>query len=128
MTLHIPPRPCPSCPYRKDHPSGVWSEDEYEKLRPYDGLAVGAFLCHQTNATGRETVCKGWSTVHADSIAVRIGMANGLLDPDEVYTETDVDLWESGNAAADHGQANIDLPTVEARIMAAKLMDRGAGK
>nr|WP_280343300.1 DUF6283 family protein [Nocardia neocaledoniensis] len=29
------PRPCVSCPYRRDVPSGVWDFGEYEKLRGY---------------------------------------------------------------------------------------------
>jgi hypothetical protein len=28
--------PCPSCPYRKDVPSGVWAPEEYDKLPAYD--------------------------------------------------------------------------------------------
>ncbi|MFD7961193.1 DUF6283 family protein [Streptomyces zaomyceticus] len=41
------PRPCASCPYRRDVPSGVWSRGDYVKLPLYDGPtwtqpAVGA--------------------------------------------------------------------------------------
>lgn len=45
--------PCGSCPYRRDVPSGIWSEEEYDKLPQYD-LPTGdqppnVFLCHQQN-------------------------------------------------------------------------------
>jgi hypothetical protein len=30
-------RPCASCPYRKDVPSGIWAAHEYTKLLAYDG-------------------------------------------------------------------------------------------
>jgi hypothetical protein len=40
MSINPPaPKPCESCPYRKDVPSGVWSEGEYRKLPQYDLLA-----------------------------------------------------------------------------------------
>jgi hypothetical protein len=47
-------RPCPTCPYRRDVPSGIWQASEYSKLPRYDNdvpdqLAAGAtglFYCH----------------------------------------------------------------------------------
>ena len=52
--LTVRKRPCPSCPYRRDVPSGIWHESEYAKLPQFDGptqdqLAAGAFAlfhCH----------------------------------------------------------------------------------
>lgn len=128
MTIDCAPNPCISCPYRLDHPSGTWSEEEYEKLRGYDGFQLGVFLCHQTNATGRDTLCKGWVSVHADSVAVRLAMASGTVDPEHAYTPTLVALHASGNAAADAGQCDIDNPGPESRAMAAKLVARSAGR
>jgi hypothetical protein len=134
--LDLAPNPCLSCPYRLDHPSGVWSLEEYEKLRGYDddialgpaGVALSVFLCHQTNATGRETACKGWTTVHSESIAVRIAIASGSLDPEQVYAETSVACYESGNAAADAGEEDIEWPGADAEEMTKKLVKSRAGR
>ena len=35
----VRPKPCASCPYRCDVPSGVWHPDEYAKLEVYDRRA-----------------------------------------------------------------------------------------
>ena len=131
--LDLAPNPCLSCPYRLDHPSGVWSLEEYEKLRGYDrdfmsGATLGIFLCHQTNATGRETACKGWATVHSETPAVRIAMAQGDLDPEQVYAESVVECYESGDAAADAGEEDIECPGEAARAMTEKLIKSRAGK
>ncbi|WP_336794377.1 DUF6283 family protein [Gordonia malaquae] len=52
------PRPCESCPYRRDVPSGVWAESEYEKLRAYDAPTgeqpVRLFLCHQYDGVSED--------------------------------------------------------------------------
>lgn len=121
-------KPCTSCPYRKDHPPGVWAKEEYEKLRDYDdNTAYGIFLCHQTNASGVPTACKGWTTVAQDSVAVRMGIAKGTLDPKEVYADCGVELHASGNAAADAGEAKIKRPPREAKAMINRLIKKGAG-
>lgn len=36
-TVKAAPKPCASCPYRRDVPEGVWHPEEYSKLRAYDG-------------------------------------------------------------------------------------------
>ena len=45
------PRPCDSCPYRQDVPSGIWAASEYAKLPAYDAptcaQSARLFLCHQ---------------------------------------------------------------------------------
>lgn len=101
--------PCPACPYRRDCPSGVWSREDYEKLRPYDGETfeqpVQAFSCHATP----KWLCHGWAVVHSsrghehDLLALRIAHTAEI-------PEAAVPLWGSGNEAADHGQAEIDAP------------------
>lgn len=114
------PRPCASCPYRVDVPSGVWDAEEYAKLPPYDEdtpfQPMGVFLCHQVN--GR--ACAGWAGCHdmENSLAVRLAEGNGLLTPDDAdeligYT-TDVPLFTTGREAADHGLARVTNPTVDA--------------
>lgn len=119
------PRPCESCPYRTDVPSGVWSYDEYEKLRQYDVEQFAApFQCHQTDAVSdRSRYCGGWSELHADrNIAMRMRAAKG--DDAAVAAmgyRSPVDLFGSGEEAADHGQDDIDDPSVEAQALIAKI-------
>lgn len=131
MTARPPAsRPCGSCPYRRDVPSGVWADEEYDKLPRYD-VEIGyqppsAFYCHQQN--GR--LCAGWVGCHDmnESLGLRIGEVSGHIPPDVVdaaldYT-TDVPLWESGAAAAAHGKAEIEVPGTAARRVIDKLHKR----
>lgn len=130
-TLRTPATPCASCPYRKDVPSGVWDWEEYEKLRQYDEdptdptRAIGhVFLCHQP-IENRQAVCRGWVEVHYDTIPVRMAMASGAVDPATVQEPPPgVELFESGAAAADHGQAEIETPCDDARSVMAKIEAR----
>lgn len=107
---------CSACPYRKDVPSGVWAHEEYDKLRDYDNITpeqpFNGFACHATP----EYFCHGWAVVHTsrgseyDLIALR-------FRPCEI-PEPSTEFFESGNAAADHGQAEVEVPTEEAiRVM-----------
>lgn len=124
---HGPARnPCGSCPYRKDTPSGVWEDEEYDKLPLYDletfNQPFGAFLCHQQN--GR--LCAGWVGCHnmEETIALRFRGGN-LLDDNDIEAALDyvspVPLWESGAAAAEHGKAEIERPGEKARRVIDKL-------
>jgi hypothetical protein len=120
-------KPCPTCPYRRSCPSGLWAEAEYDSLAAYDGTtgeqamagAVGVLRCHQ----GAE-LCAGWCAVHGDdeSLGLRMAAARGLVDPDEVrdYT-TDVPLFASGAEAAEHGKREIEYPGPEAQAAKAKI-------
>ena len=51
---------CASCPYRKDVPSGIWEQSEYDKLPKYDGetweQAGALFMCHLRDGC----LCGGW--------------------------------------------------------------------
>ena len=131
--LTVAKNPCATCPYRKDVPSGVWSHEEYEKLRKYDaepmpsGENLGVFLCHNTPRAGDQVACKGWVMVHGDSIAVRIAQIRGQLG-DSAFAETDVPLHESGTAAANFGQRRIKRPGRKAREAMAKLAKTGKFK
>lgn len=117
MKAHV--KPCVSCPYRKDCPSGVWHESEYEKLRAYDdNMTLDMFLCH----TESEKLCRGWLSVHSESVAVRLLMMRGKVASAEVYADPPVPLFGSGNKAADHGQKQIKRPTHHARKMIARLI------
>jgi Family of unknown function (DUF6283) len=121
------PRPCVSCPYRRDVAPGVWAEEEYEKLPPYDGETweqpVALFYCHQQDGK----LCAGWVGCHemADSLSLRMSAAGGGIPPEEVdaildYT-TDVPLFESGAEAAEHGRSGIEAPPPEALRMIQRL-------
>lgn len=116
-------KPCLACPYRTDVPSGVWSYHEYEKLRPYDEETMSQpfapFMCHATP----EAFCNGWAVVHSsrgnefDLIALRIGR---VVPPEP----SNISLFSSGNEAADHGQADLEDPSDESKMVAQRLMSK----
>jgi hypothetical protein len=121
------PRPCASCPYRRDVPSGVWHREEYAKLRRYDAPTgeqpPGVFLCH--TAPGR--VCAGWAGCHdgVHLLALRFALMLGTMTADDVDATIDyvspVPLFSSGAQAADHGEAEIADPSVSAVKAMAKI-------
>lgn len=119
------PRPCESCPYRLDVPTGVWAREEYEKLRDYDADTArqppGVFLCHQTGAdSDSRRVCAGWAGCHEGQhlLALRLAVLNGSMDATTYAAVTDyespIPLFASGSAAADHGEAGISEPPEDA--------------
>lgn len=119
--------PCPSCPYRKDCPSGIWHHQEYEKLRTYDSNSWGAFakfMCH----TEKSKLCRGWVSVHCESVAVRLCMARKEITADEVYATPPLSLFASGNAAANHGQKHITRPNKAAQKMIGRLLKQKLAK
>lgn len=125
--------PCGSCPYRKDVPSGVWSESEYEKLPDYDKPTeqqpIAAFLCHQQD--GR--LCAGWVGCHdmEQSLAMRLAVPFGTVTYEALEKAYDyvspVPLHESGQAAYEHGIADIDDPDEKARRTVEKLLKKIPG-
>jgi hypothetical protein len=131
--LHVPEKACGTCPYRRDTPSGVWSAEEYEKLREYDREfppALAVFWCHQYNATGRPTVCRGWLSTHRDHPAVRLGLALGALNPEDVAgigEESDT-YYGTGTEACEAGLRDIENPSDAARKKVMDLIRRGAGR
>jgi Family of unknown function (DUF6283) len=119
------PRPCASCPFRRDVPSGVWSEEEYVKLLDYDGETWGqspaVFYCHQQDGC----VCSGWLAHRGDPtelLALRWGLASERLDPSCADYATDVPLFASGAEAAAHGMAEIEEPGEAAREFVVKIL------
>ena len=117
--------PCSACPYRTDVPSGVWSATEYEKLRAYDRVTFEqpfeAFACHATP----EHICSGWAVVHStrggeyELLGLRIlGIGAHEVPP------TKIELFASGNEAADWGEQDIEDPSEEAMDVVAKLMSK----
>lgn len=123
--------PCGSCPYRQDTPPGVWDASEYAKLRQYSdpmNPLLSVFLCHQTNATGKETVCRGWLSVEQESIAVRLAMIRGAVTPEQVFAPPLVPLYATGEEAAAAGLSAVEEPSPEAVRLSQRLIRKGAGK
>ena len=121
--LLVQPSPSSACPYRCEVPPGVWAAEEYEKLRGFDdNTEFGTFLCHHTPAIGQKTVCRGWLTVHAESVAVRLAVARGLVTDDERYGLVWEPLYGSGNEAADAGLSGVAEPEEAAQRMMARLV------
>jgi len=136
--LECPARPCPTCPYATGTPPGVWDASEYRKLAGYDDQPDGdvpelaVFLCHQTKARGRPAdapglVCRGWLAVHPDSIAVRLAVVTGQIDPNEPHRDPGVAVYPSGAEAAAAGLAAINEPPPAAQAAIDKLLRRGIG-
>jgi len=126
-------RPCASCPYRRDVPSGVWSEGEYVKLPSYDGEitdqiengGMATFGCHQADGH----LCAGW-VGHRDPyelIALRLAVGSGHVDEAVFDYKTDVPLFCSGQEACDHGMAEIDAPGEKADRIIRKLLEHVPG-
>ncbi len=112
------PRPCTSCPYRRDVPSGIWDPEEYAKLPGYDGdvpdqAAAGAFAlfhCHQRDGN----LCAGWAGCHdmTNSLAVRMNAER--LGPGVYDYVSPVPLFASGAEAAEHGLRDVTEPSTSA--------------
>jgi Family of unknown function (DUF6283) len=120
------PRPCESCPYRRDVPAGLWAAHEYEKLPDYDRITpyqpLAMFYCHQQD--GR--LCAGWLACHGVSgpgglLSVRVS----TFTPEEIAAingyETDVEVFGSGTEAALHGLSGVVHPDERAVGMIEKL-------
>lgn len=124
-------RPCASCPYRKDAPSGLWAAHEYDKLPAYDGEiidqvangAFGTFLCHQRD--GR--LCAGWVAAHGPEnlLALRL---DPKVDASVFDYETDVPVFKSGAEARAHGLRDLENPGPKAERLMDKLVKKGAAK
>lgn len=118
--------PCNTCPYRRDVPSGVWSVEEYEKLREFDRPMADqpqhAFACHATP----EHYCSGWGAVGGfDMLALRVRACAGHpAEWDGVIPEPSTALFASHTEAADHGMRDVDAPSIDALTA----MDRLFGK
>lgn len=133
------PRPCESCPYRQDVPSGVWGASEYAKLALYDQETAsqppGLFQCHQHDATtGKQLprVCAGWAGVHGRQtgkhglLSLRIALALDRLTVAQVQAICEYDsptpLFASGREACEHGVRGLLDPSAEARRIQGKIV------
>lgn len=119
------PRPCASCPYRQDAPSGVWAASEYAKLPAYDeptyAQPARLFLCHQHDrGDDRARVCAGWAGCHDGDhlLALRVAVASGEITVEAADAIRDyvspVPLFASGAEAAAHGVREIRSPGPDA--------------
>lgn len=115
--------PCASCPYRVNVPSGIWDADEYAKLPRYDAdvpdQPTAVFLCHLDEGCA----CAGWlgHANPANLLAVRLGVLRHRLDPACLTYTSDVPLFPSGEAAAEHGRRDITHPSSQAAAAIDKL-------
>lgn len=120
QTLKAPSKPCGSCPYRRDVPSGIWAQHEYDKLLEYDGPTWGQsfaiFMCHQRDGN----LCAGWLACHdpQELLALRIPRATPV-DPSVFSYKTTVPVFASGAEARAHGLRDYKDPPVKARRMIA---------
>lgn len=114
--------PCSACPYRRDAPSGVWSADEYDKLRLYDqetwAQPLRGFACHATP----DHHCHGWAVVHSNRGGEYELLALRINFPDNGIPEPRVGLFGSGSEAADHGERDLADPSPEAQEAARRLL------
>lgn len=129
------PRPCASCPYRRDVPSGIWAVSEYAKLPAYDepthAQPVALFLCHQHDRDTRQArVCSGWAGCHDGDhlLALRIAVVAGEISVETANRIRDyvspVPLFASGTEAAAHGVREIRAPGRDACTAMDKISSR----
>lgn len=132
------PRPCASCPYRQDVPSGIWDASEYAKLPAYDeptyAQPARLFLCHQHERDDdRARVCAGWAGCHDGDhlLALRVAVASGEISADMVDAIRDyvspVPPFATGAEAAAHGMREIREPGPDACTAISKISRRRSG-
>lgn len=129
MGVAIKRSPCASCPYRKDVPSGIWHEDEYAKITPYDldtaSQPLSLFLCHQNDGC----LCRGWLDCHgAELLALRMAAIKGDPSQEEIAKALDegsaVPVFTTAAAAAKHGRKSIKRPGPKAKTLINKIEKR----
>lgn len=128
----VRPRPCPTCPYRRDVPSGIWAAGEYEKLGGYDGEtgeqaeaeAFALFYCHSTP----DRLCAGWVGCHDMDENLALRLHGRGIDPAVFGYVSPVPLFGSGAEAAAHGMRDVENPGAEARARQEKLIRLVAGR
>lgn len=116
------PIPCVTCPYRKDVPSGIWHEEEYEKLVRYDAPTMQQpaklFMCHSQP----DGLCTGWVQSHADRdhafdlLALRLNWRQCDVEALKTVSQSEpaVPLFKTGAAAMWHGMKKIKKPDEKA--------------
>lgn len=114
-TIAPPTRPCGSCPYRRDVPSGIWEAEEYAKLPEYDRETwqqpPALFMCHQQDGC----LCGGWLAAHDRDQLLALRIHASRLDPAVWDYDPGVPVFASGAQAAAHGIAAIANPSPKAQ-------------
>lgn len=128
------PRPCESCPYRRDVPSGVWAAEEYQKLSAYDrdtsSQPASLFLCHQHDRGSRHArLCSGWVACHGEELlALRLAALSGSISEttciEAMQYMSPVPLFDSGTEAAQHGLVEVEQPSAQAVALISKIFRR----
>ena len=119
------PRPCASCPYRQDAPSGFWQEHEYNKLLAYDGDipdqlfkgATATFGCHQRDGN----LCAGWVAAHGATNLLALRLQQRKVPRRTWNYKTDVPVFSSGAEARAHGMRDMEQPGEKALRLMEKL-------
>jgi hypothetical protein len=128
-------RPCGTCPYRRDVPSGVWDASEYEKLPRYDAPTpfqpTNVFVCHLADQKrGLYRICAGWAGCHDgyELLSLRIAVSDSvaMISP-RTYDltaeyQSPVPLFASGAEAAAHGMRDIETPDQTATVAIEKIL------
>ena len=124
-------KPCPTCPYVKATPSGIWHQEEYEKLPGYDGPTElqnhKTFLCHYSDLPSeKETLCQGWLDCHgADNLlALRFAYIMKKIGPEFRNKASGVEVYASGYEAMVAGLEDIEDPSSEAALKIKRLEKR----
>ncbi len=120
--LSVAKVPCGSCPYRRDVPSGIWEQHEYNKLPGYDGQTweqeMALFMCHQKDGN----LCAGWLACHNPRQLLALRLPRKDLDPAVYDYKTDVPVFSSGAEAKKHGMRDIEQPGKKAEKMITGLL------
>lgn len=116
----IRPKPCVTCPYRRDVPSSVWDLSEYEKMLAYDeetaSQPASLFMCHSAPAQS----CSGWATCHQERGHTHQLLALRIHGPSDVPLH-DVEVFRSGRESYDHGVQDIAQPSIDTFDVIAKV-------
>lgn len=86
--------------------------------------ALVTFKCHQQMVTQVPTVCRGWLSVHRDSVAVRFAVISGQVEYHQVPRAAESYLYASGTEACKAGLAGVTAPSPRARLEIEKLLKR----
>jgi hypothetical protein len=124
-------KPCPTCPYLKSTPPGVWHPDEYKKLEKYDydpwegkSPELSIFHCHYTTrGIDKNTICQGWLDCHGadELISMRIARLSGKIPDDFRWEPSGADVYKSGKEAAIKGLMGVKNPSEKAKKLINKL-------
>lgn len=99
----IEKKPCQTCPYRRDVPTGTWHPEEFVKLARNDRNDFGALYgCHKYGKSeGARSFCAGWLLDQrrrgypAMQLRLRVITQPGMLEEVESISADGLDLYPS---------------------------------